>query len=342
MVKLFGILILSFLFTLILSLPFINLLYRLKFQRQDEKPKDIFDKDMPIFWRLHGWKKGTPTGGGILVIVSVLLLSIIFYIFTSFSPNNTSSILFFTVVSFGFLGLYDDIQKIFGWRKTGFWGLQIRYKLLIQLIISFLVSYYLYFSLNISGFSIPLPGSSYFLNLGFLFIPFATIVITFMTNAYNITDGLDGLAVGLLIIALAAFWYLNTLFGYGDIAIFITTLLGSLLAFLYFNIYPARVWLGDTGAMSFGALLVVIALILDQFVPLVFIGGVFVIEALSSLIQWFSKAYFHKKVFECAPIHHHFEAKGWDETKVTMRFWLLGGVLAFIGLFMALLPTLKI
>src|SRR3989339_703200 len=341
MVKLFGILILSFLFTLILALPFINLLYRLKFQRQDEKPKDIFDKDMPIFWRLHGWKKGTPTGGGILVIAAVLLLSVAFYLFTSFSPNNTSTILFFTVISFGFLGFYDDIQKIFGWKKTGFWGLQVRYKLIIQLALSFLISYYLYFTLNITGFSIPLIGSSYFLNLGFSFIPFSMMVITFMTNAYNITDGLDGLAVGLLIITLAAFWHLNTLFGYGDIAVFITTLLGSLLAFLYFNIYPARVWLGDTGAMSFGALLVVIALILDQLVPLFFIGFVFIIEAFSTLLQWSSKAWFRKKVFLCAPLHHHFEALGWDETKVTMRFWLLGAVCAFIGIFFALLPSLK-
>lgn len=341
MVKLFGILILSFLFTGLLALPFINLLYRLKFQRQDERPKDIFNKDMPIFWRLHGWKKGTPTGGGILVILAVLILSSIFYFFTDFEPNNTSNILLITVLSFGLLGFYDDIQKIFGWKKTGFWGLQVRYKLLIQLIIAFGISYYLYQFMHITGFSLPWIGRSFFINLGVFFIPVSTLIISFMTNAYNITDGLDGLAVGLLIITLAAFWYLNTMFGYGDVAVFITTLLGSLLAFLYFNIYPARVWLGDTGAMSFGALLVVIALILDQLVPLVFIGGVFVIEALSSLAQWFSKAYFKKKIFECAPIHHHFEAKGWDETKVTMRFWLLGGVLAFIGLFLALLPTLK-
>lgn len=337
-----GILILSFLFTAFLAIPFINLLYKLKFQRQDEKPKDIFDQEMPIFSRLHGWKQGTPTGGGILVIVSVLLLSFTYYQFTSFRFNNTAGILLFTIISFGLLGFYDDIQKIFGWKKTGFFGLKIRYKLVIQLLLAGLISYFLYTYLGISGFSIPFVGRSFTIDLGFFFIPFATLIITFMTNAYNITDGLDGLAVGLLIIALSAFWYLNTMYGFGDVAVFITTLLGSLLAFLYFNIYPARVWLGDTGAMSFGALLVVMALILNQLVPLLFIGGVFVIEAFSSLSQWFSKAYFKKKLFECAPIHHHFEAKGWDETKVTMRFWLLGGIFAFLGIFIALLPTLTL
>lgn len=342
MVKLFGILILSFLFTSLLAFPFISLLYKLKFQRQDEKPKDIFNKDMPIFWRLHGWKKGTPVGGGLLVIISVILLSFIYYAFTSFEYNDTANLLIFTIISFGILGLYDDIQKIFGWKKTGFWGLRIRYKLFLQLLLAIIVSFLLYGNLGISGFTIPWIGKSFYLDLGIFFIPFATIVITFITNAYNISDGLDGLAVGLMIIALLAMWFLNTSFGYGDVAVFITTLLGSLLAFLYFNIYPARVWLGDAGAMSFGALLVVIALILDQLFPLIFIGGVFIIEALSSLLQWASKAFRKKKIFLCAPLHHHFEAKGWDETKVTMRFWLLGAVLAFIGLFIALLPSLKI
>lgn len=342
MVKLFGILMLSFIFTGILAIPFLNLLYKLKFQRQDEREKDIFGKDKPIFWRLHGWKKGMPTGGGILIITSVLLLSILFYTVTSFDYNNTSGILFLTLTSFGILGFYDDIQKIFGWKKTGFWGLQVRYKLLLQLVLAFGISYLLYRNLGITGFSLPWIGQSFYINLGLFFIPFATIIITFMTNAYNITDGLDGLAVGLLLIALAALWYLNTLFGYGDVAVFIATLIGSLLVFLYFNIYPARVMLGDTGAMAFGALIVVIALILDQIVPLFFIGGVFVVEAFSSLLQWWSKAVRHKKILECAPIHHHFEAKGWDETKVTMRFWLAGAVLAFLGLFVALLPGLKI
>ncbi len=342
MVKLLGILILSFIFTSALAIPFIKLLYRHKFQRQDEKSKDIFDKEMPIFARLHGWKSGTPTGGGILVITSLLLLTLVFYIFTSFSPNHTVNILLFTVISYGLLGFYDDIQKIFGWKKTGFWGLPFRFKLFLQLVLAVMVSLDLFWNMNIHGFTIPLIGTSYFVDLGWLFIPFATLVITFMTNAYNITDGLDGLAVGLLIIALSAFFFLNTMFGFGDVAVFITTLLGSLLAFLYFNIYPARVWLGDTGAMSFGALLVVIAILLDQLIPLTFIGGVFVIEALSTLIQWTSKAIWKKKVFQVAPIHHHFEAIGWDETKVTMRFWLLGAVLAFFGLFVALLPGLKI
>jgi phospho-N-acetylmuramoyl-pentapeptide-transferase len=353
MIKIFGILILSFVFTGLLSVPFINLLYKIKFQRQDEKnQKDALGKDTPIFARLHGWKVGTPNGGGILVIISVLLFSYIFYNLTKFEINWTGATLFITIILFGILGFYDDIQKIFGWKKNGFWGLRIRYKLLLQILFGLIVSALIYFKVGISSMLMPFPYFDFFggdssvwhgivINLGAWYILFSTFIIVVTTNAFNITDGLDGLATGLLIIALCAFWFLAGLGNWGDIILFIGVLTGSLLAFLYFNIYPARIWMGDTGALAFGALLAVISLISQSVMVLPIIGGVFMVEALSTLIQWSSKAFRHKKVFLCAPIHHHFEAKGWDETKVTMRFWLAGAILAFFGLFIALLPTLK-
>ncbi|PIU68166.1 phospho-N-acetylmuramoyl-pentapeptide-transferase [candidate division WWE3 bacterium CG06_land_8_20_14_3_00_42_16] len=353
MIKIFGILLLSFLFTGLLSIPFINLLYKLKFQRQEEHSKDILGKDTPIFARLHGWKIGTPNGGGILVIGSVLLFSFIFYKVTKFNFNSTSSILYLTIILFGALGFYDDIQKIFGWKKTGFWGLKIRFKLLIQIVFALIISSLIYLKMGISSLIIPLPQLNFLaydsmvnwqglvVNLGVFYIFFATFVIVGATNAFNITDGLDGLATGLLLVALSAFWYLAGLQNHGDVILFMAVLTGSLLAFMYFNIFPARIWLGDTGAMAFGALLAVIALVTQSVAVLPIIGGVFVVEAMSTLIQWYSKALRGKKIFLCAPLHHHFEAKGWDETKVTMRFWLAGAVLAFIGIFIALLPSLK-
>jgi len=169
------------------------------------------------------------------------------------------------------------------------------------------------------------------------YIPFAAFVVIAMSNAFNITDGMDGLSTGLMIIALSAFWVLAQPFFEvsGDVLVFIAVLIGALLAFLYFNIYPARLFMGDTGSLAFGALLGVIALMTNQVMVLPFIGGVFVAEVSSSLIQLVSLKYFNKRVFSIAPLHHHFEAKGWDETKVTMRFWLVGTLLAFVGLLIA-------
>jgi phospho-N-acetylmuramoyl-pentapeptide-transferase len=189
--------------------------------------------------------------------------------------------------------------------------------------------------MNLSSVHIPL--FNFDVQLGSWYILWAAIVIFATTNAVNITDGLDGLATGLTVVALSAFWFLTSQTNLGDVSLFIAVIVGSLLAFLYFNIYPARVWLGDTGALSLGAMLAVVALMIDAALILPFVGSVFVLEAASSLTQMFAKGTFHKKIFLAAPLHHHFEAKGWDETKVTMRFWLAGAVAVFIGLFIALL-----
>jgi phospho-N-acetylmuramoyl-pentapeptide-transferase len=335
MAKLLGILIFSFLATLVAAIPFINLLYKLKFQRQKEQNKDIFGQVTSIVNRLHAWKVGTPNAGGLLIISVTIFLSAIFYIFTKYSLNWTAYILYFSLISYGLLGFYDDIRKFFGWKKSGVWGLQIKYKFVLQWMIALIVAWLIYANLGQQYLNIPLWGN---FDLGILYIPFAAFVIVAMTNAVNITDGLDGLATGLVVIALSAYWVLTNLAGDGDISLFIAVTIGSLLAFLYFNIFPARVWLGDTGALSLGALLAVIALMTNQVVVLPIIGLVFVAEAASSLLQWWSKATRDgKKIFLAAPIHHHFEAKGWDETKVTMRFWLAGAIAAFLGLFVALL-----
>lgn len=341
MYKLFGILLLSMTFTAVLIVPFIDLLYKLKFRSPQYKSEDIAGKKT-LFNKLHGHKVGTPTGGGILIIISAFLFSLIFYAVTKFAINWTAIILFFTLFSFGFLGLYDDIQKFFGFKKTGIWGFRFRYKFLTQWILGFLIGWFLYAHMNLQTVSLPVLGSVFGiapLNLGVFFIVFAAVVIVATSNAFNITDGLDGLSTGLLLIALAAFWVLSgKSVHHGDVELFIAVLTGALLPFLYFNIYPARLFMGDTGALAFGAMLGVIALIIDQALILPIVGGVFVVEAASTLIQWGSILLRDgKKVFKIAPIHHHFEAMGWDETKVTMRFWLFGAVLAFIGLFVATL-----
>lgn len=334
MYKLFGILILSSLFTGALIIPFINLLYKLKFRNPKYKSEDFIGRKT-LFNKLHGWKVGTPTGGGILIIVSAFLFSLIFYAVTKFTINWTAIILFFTLFSFGLLGFYDDIQKFFNLERTGIWGLRFRYKFVIQWVLAFVIGYLLFSKMNLNSIYVPIFNFQFPISN---FYPiFAALVIVATSNAFNITDGLDGLSTGLLLIALSAFWYLAGFsIHHGDIQLFIAVLMGALLSFLYFNIYPARLYMGDTGALAFGAMLGVIALMIEQSLVLVIIGGVFVAEAASSIIQIASFALRKgEKVFLIAPLHHHFEAKGWDETKVTMRFWLTGAVLAFVGLFVA-------
>ena len=344
MADLLFVLLVSFAVTFVAAIPFINLLYKLKFQRRQEQQRDIFGVITSIVNRLHGWKVGTPNAGGVLIILVSIILSAVFYKLVPgydirtklYGVNWVAVSLYLTLILFGVLGLYDDVRKFYGLAAAGAWGVRIRYKFLLQWIFALFIGWILYDKLGFSSIHVPVLNSD--LNLGSYYILFASFVIVATTNALNITDGLDGLATGLTIIALVAFWVLASISGQLDVVLFIAVMIGSLLAFLYFNIFPARVWLGDTGALSLGAMLAVSALLLNASLILPFVGLVFVIEASSSLLQWWSKmARGGKKIFLVAPLHHHFEAKGWDETKVTMRFWLAGALSAFVGLFIAFL-----
>lgn len=338
MLKLLAASLLSLGFSFLLEVPFINLLYKIKF-RDTEKLSIDFRGQETLYNKVHGnnpGKVGMPTGGGILIIVSSALFTALVYIFTQYNFNDTAAVLYLAMGAFGLLGFYDDAKKLLGKRATGaLWCLRMKYKLGIQVFLGLLIGYLIFTRLGLHTLWLPLLGN---FDLGFLYIPFAAIVVVATTNAVNITDGLDGLATGLVMIALTAFWYLGSLgqFG-GDLSLFIAVLIGSLSAFLYFNIYPARIIMGDTGALALGAMLGTVALLSGQALTLLIIGGVFVVEASSSLIQWGSMILRNKRVFLIAPLHHHFEALGWPETKVTMRFWLAGIFLAFLGLFIALL-----
>ena len=175
------------------------------------------------------------------------------------------------------------------------------------------------------------------LNLGLWYIPFAALVIVSFTNAFNITDGLDGLAPGLLMICLIAFGVIAASSIDTPLSLFIALWIGALIAFLYFNTWPARIWLGDTGALSFGATLAVIGLLTGSIIALVVIGGIFVVEISSSAIQMFGWKVLKKPIFKLAPLHHTFLAIGWEEPKIVMRAWLAGIILAIFGLWLATL-----
>lgn len=339
-----GILIFSFLITAVAVVPFIDFLYRLKLTRQDER-KTVLAGDTQAFKKLHqqhAAKIGTPIGGGVLIIAMVTVLYILLfpllrrlgvYITTGFPIKDELNIIFFTFISFGVLGLYDDIMKIFGFSKTGFFGLRLRHKFLIQTGLAFVISLMLFQNLNISILNVPFIGV---LHLGWLYIPLTTLIIVAFTNAFDITDGLDGLSCGVLLICLLAFWAISVTTLDTVLSTFIALWCGALIAFLYFNIYPARVWLGNAGGLAFGATLAVVGLLLGKIVALIVIGGLFVIEVASSFLQiaWF-KLSGGKRLFQIAPFHHLLQVAGWPEPKIVMRAWLAAIILAIFGLWLA-------
>jgi phospho-N-acetylmuramoyl-pentapeptide-transferase len=332
MAQLLGLVLLSLFVTGVLLIPFIDFLYKMKFRRLKQKTVDMFNKPTPTFDKFNNWKAGTPFGGGILIIVIVCILT--FWAFGMLdAPVKVWEIaaIMIAFIGFGALGFYDDLKKLVNGNGV-FFGLRFRHKFIIQWILALIVASILYFKLGyffifIHGFGLA--------SIGYLFIPFAAFVIVAFANAFNIADGLDGMASGLLLICLAAFLAITSNRLDQPLGIFIAVLMGSVGAFLYFNIYKARIWLGDVGALSLGAVLAVIGLLTGKIIALAIIGGVFVIEIASSLIQIISKKFFHKKIFPVSPFHLLLQKKGWDEPKIVMRLWLLGFLFAILGLYIA-------
>jgi phospho-N-acetylmuramoyl-pentapeptide-transferase len=332
MEKLLGLLLLSFTITALLVVPFIDLLYKLKFRRTREKakgdPKTLFEK-------LHGHKIGTPVGGGLLVIFVTVLLSVFIPSAMGIEGGERLVALIVALIGFGALGLYDDIHKFFQFQQKGVWGLKMRWKFLIQWGLGLIIGFIIYNYLNFDNLYIPTLGN---FHLGPAYIAFAAFVIVAFSNAFNITDGLDGQAGGLLIICLFAFLVIASNQVDPALQVFLGIWIGSMFAFLYFNVYPARIWMGDVGALAFGATLGVVALLTGKVVAMVVIGGLFVVEILTSAIQLLSLRYRMKRVWPIAPLHLWLQNIGWEEPKIVMRFWLIGAIFALFGVW---LSTLK-
>ncbi len=330
--KIFGFAILSFFITAMLLVPFIDFLYKLKFQRQMQKTRDPLNKLTPEFDKMSRWKVGTPIGGGLLIIFVVTLLTLWAYgLFSVEVKFWELFVLLFSFVGFGLLGFYDDIKKTF---KSGssFFGLRFRQKFIIQWILALIIGCVFYFQLGYSFVYVHWLGQ---ITMGIAFILFAAFIIVSFANAMNITDGLDGLASGLFLISVIAFLVISHSMLDSFLAIFIAIVLGAVLAFLYFNVFPARIWLGDVGSLSLGAVLAVIGLLTGKTSALAVIGGVFVLEVASSLIQIVGKKYFNRRFLPIAPIHLYFQKKGWEEPKIVMRAWLIGILFALLGLYIA-------
>jgi phospho-N-acetylmuramoyl-pentapeptide-transferase len=324
----------SFIVAYILTPVLTNFLYK------NNLGKNIRSAQLaPIYNKLHSAKAGTPTMGGILIWGTVALFIVFFWLCDRFFHIESVSFLNFlsrreTLLPFGafigsaIVGLVDDwldVKKLGHENK----GLRFRYKIWLYLLVSAIGAYWFYFKLDFTFIKIPFFGS---FDLGFWFIPFFILMVTGVSFAVNLSDGLDGLAGGLLLIAFVSYAVIAYTQGDYNLAALIAVLCGALLTFLWFNVYPARFFMGDTGSMGMGVLLAIIAFLTNSVLLLFCFGFIFFLEAISTLLQLFWKRYFKRKLFLSSPLHHHFEALGWPETKVTMRFWIIAAVMSSLGL----------
>ncbi len=329
----------TLLLTIFLGPWVIKKLYELK------TGQSIRVEDCPMLAELHRKKKETPTMGGILILFSMLVALVLWMDLHS----AYTWILFATTVVLGSVGGYDDYLKL---KHKNSKGLAGKKKLMVQLALAGAIGLYLiFFYPTAATYYVPFLKGPLFVLSGvwlFLGVIFTMFVVTGSSNAVNLTDGLDGLASGALVLVagvLAAFAflsnnvelsrYLNLLHieGSGEIAVYLCALMGACLGFLWYNGYPAQVFMGDTGSLALGGVIGVAAVLLRREVLLGLVGGIFVAEALSVIIQVGSfKLRQGRRVFMCAPLHHHFEYKGWPEMKVVLRFWIVGLILAMMGI----------
>ncbi|MEH7177273.1 phospho-N-acetylmuramoyl-pentapeptide-transferase [Neobacillus vireti] len=313
----FFTILMGFLITVLLSPFFIPFLRRLKFGQsiREEGPKS------------HQVKTGTPTMGGIMILFSIIITTLVMT--GKFSePTVKTYLLILVTFGFGLLGFLDDFIKVALKRNL---GLTSRQKLLGQIIIS--VIFYLVYKQNGYPTDISVPGTGYSLELGWFFVFFIVFWLVGFSNAVNLTDGLDGLVSGTAAIAFGAYAVLAWNQSQMEVAIFSVAVAGAVLGFLVFNAHPAKVFMGDTGSLALGGAIATIAILTKLELLLVIIGGVFVIETLSVILQVISFKTTGKRIFRMSPLHHHYELLGWSEWKVVVTFWSVGLLLAILGIY---------
>ncbi|MBD3327803.1 phospho-N-acetylmuramoyl-pentapeptide-transferase [Candidatus Peregrinibacteria bacterium] len=338
LILIFGSEIIAFIIAVLLGPICIKLLKKYKISKQ-LREKASTGEQAKVFQELHSEKKGTPTMGGILIWGTVLIVVLISHTLPALGVT-TSSLLsreetwlpLFTLITTALLGAVDDYYNIKGLGKSK--GINVKPKFFWLTFFATAGAFWFHYRLEYNQIHIPLIGD---LTIGIWYIPLFILVITATSNAVNITDGLDGLAGGLLMMAFGAFAILAFAKGLFILSALCAVIMGAIIGFMWFNIYPAKFFMGDTGAISLGATLGVIAMLTDSVAVLIIIGLIFVVETLSVIIQVTSKKLFKKKVFLIAPLHHHFEKKGWSEPNIVMRFWIIGGFATSLGLIIGLL-----
>ena len=275
----------------------------------------------------HRSKEGTPTMGGLIFIISTMIVMAVLLLTKKVAFNNDLKIVLFVFVSYAFIGFLDDYLSIKRGKNE---GLTVIQKFLLQLVVA-LVFFYLYMK-NGGKTSLIVTTLGIHIEMKWLYGIFILFILVGSSNAVNLTDGLDGLAAGLSGIAFVAFSLISLMVGYTDMGIFTLVLTGALLGFLIYNGYPAKVFMGDTGSLSLGAVMGTIAIITHREITLFIVAFVFVLETLSVIVQVFWYRTFHKRIFLMTPIHHHFQKLGWSEIEIVRGFWVVGFILAMAGI----------
>lgn len=343
--KVFGLTAITF-FTAFFVTPLLtHYLYKYKTWKKTVRAKTIDGQEAVIFNKFHKDKEvGTPRMGGVLVWGSTSLVAFLFLIIFKIYPTELTEKLnflsrsqtwlpLFTLIAASLIGLADDVLQVLGKGKYIGGGLSLKKRILLVALIGLIGGLWFYYKLDISSVLFPFLGD---LNLGILFIPFF-IMVTLALFSGGVIDGLDGLAGGIFASIFAAYAGVAFFQNQIDLAAFCAVVAGSILAFLWFNIPPARFYMGETGILGLTSTLAVVAFLTDSVLVLPIIAFPLFIESASVIIQVFSKKYFKRKIFLAAPIHHHYEAKNWPSYKVTMRFWVIGLVFAIIGMIVILI-----
>lgn len=318
----------AFLIAMLLTPVYTTLAYKYKFWKKQRTTSTTGEK-LEVFTKLHANKftRHIPTMAGLIGVMAIAVVTL-----TSNLDRAQTYLPLASLVGGGLVGLIDDIINIRG-KGRGVAGLRSSLKFFMIALLGMILGWFFFTKLGYNSIHIPFAGDWV---VGWWIIPIFAFAVVATGNAVNISDGLDGLAGGLLAVSFSVFGVIALLQGHTMLAGFCFTVMGALLAYLWFNIYPARFFMGDVGSFAWGTTLGVVAMMTNTLFLLPIIGVLFVIEAGSSLIQIVAKRLFHHKVFISAPIHHHLEAIGWPEVKVTMRFWVIACVAGFIGLLLAL------
>lgn len=318
----------AFLVAMLLTPIYTTLAYNYKFWKKQRATSTTGEK-LEVFSKLHAskFKRHIPTMAGVVGITSIAAVTV------TANLNRAETLLpMASLIGGGMVGLIDDIINIRG-TGTGVAGLRTSLKFLMITVLGLALGWFFFVRLGYSSVHIPFFGDWI---LGAWMAPVFAFIVVATGNAVNISDGLDGLAGGLLSVSYTVFGVISALQGKAMLAGFCFTVVGALLAYLWFNIYPARFFMGDVGSFAYGTTLGVVAMLTNTLFLLPIIGIVFVIEAGSSLVQIGSKRLLHRRIFISAPLHHHLEAIGWPEVKVTMRFWVIACIAGFFGLLLAL------
>lgn len=318
----------AFVLAMLLTPVYTHFAYKYKFWKK-QRTTSMLGEVLQVFTKLHADKftRHIPTMAGVIGVVAITIVTYFFNLDRAQTWLPLAALL-----GGGAVGLLDDVINVRG-QGNGVAGLRSSLKFFMVILMAFILGWFFYVKLGYTSIHIPIVGDW---TLGFWIVPLFVLAVVATSNAVNISDGLDGLAGGLLVLSYSVFGVIALLQGHLMIAGFCFTVVGALLSYLWFNIFPARFFMGDVGSFAFGTSLGVVAMLTNTLFLLPIIGIVFVVEAGSSLLQIISKRFFHRKIFISAPIHHHLEASGWPEAKVTMRFWVIACVAGFIGLLVAL------